>query len=108
MIRRPPRSTLFPTRRSSDLHLAAERRRTDRARGRDLPRRPVRAGAPLALAQAPSGDPLAARARAREVPSLPPSLGRAALQPAVPPPARDPPHALGRPPDGQLVPALPA
>src|SRR5205807_2545059 len=61
----------------------------------------------LALAQAAPGDPLHARARAREVPSLPPSLGRAPLQPALPVAARAPADSVGRPASGELVPAVP-
>ena len=86
---------------------SAERCGAHRARGRDLPRCSIRASARLALAEAPPGHPLDARARAREVPPLPPSLGRAALQPALPHAARDLENALGRPAHGELVPAIP-
>src|SRR5215210_8229992 len=41
MIRRPPRSTLFPTRRSSDLHRRQLALRPFRAHGRDHRRRPA-------------------------------------------------------------------
>src|SRR5690242_21575024 len=42
MIRRPPRSTLFPTRRSSDLHLRAFRRENFRRRNMPYQPRTVR------------------------------------------------------------------
>src|SRR5438874_10539607 len=51
MIRRPPRSTLFPSRRSSDLPTRSSRRKRRAQQFRSfLPSQPIRSGAALSRA----------------------------------------------------------